>query len=102
MNKEEKMQAAKKMSSEERDQIMATAATVNNSINESMIQVQLQKPAQNAAATTTTATNALRSGSFVGVGDGIHNAEGIAKVIPLQKDGTSSILRLENLSQYWA
>jgi hypothetical protein len=96
MNEEEKMQAAKKMSSEERDRIMATAATVNNSINESMNQVQLQKPAQNTAATTTTVTNALRSGSFVGASDGIHNAEGIAKVIPLQ-DGTSSILRLENL-----
>jgi hypothetical protein len=96
MNEEEKMQAAKNISSEERDQIMATAATVNNSINESMNQVQQQKPAQNTAATTTTAINALRSGFFVGVGDGIHNAEGIAKVISLQ-DGTSSILRLENL-----
>ena len=39
--------------------------------------------------------NVLRTGSFVGAGDGIHNAEGIAKIIPLQ-DG-SSILRLENL-----
>jgi hypothetical protein len=95
MNEDEKMQAAKQMSSEERDQIMATAAIVNNSINESMNQVQLQQqPAQNT--TTTPATNALRSGSFVGVGDRIHNAEGIAKVIPLQ-DRTSSILRLENL-----
>lgn len=39
--------------------------------------------------------NVLRTGSFVGAGDGIHNAKGIAKIIPLQ-DG-SSILRLENL-----
>ena len=37
----------------------------------------------------------MRIGSFVGSGDGIHNAEGMAKVIPLQ-DG-SNILRLENL-----
>ena len=37
----------------------------------------------------------MRTGSFVGVGDGIHNADGMAKVIPLQ-DG-SNILRLENL-----
>jgi hypothetical protein len=37
----------------------------------------------------------LRTGSFAGVGDGIHNAEGMAKVIPLQ-DG-SNILRLEDL-----
>ncbi|MGQ0638243.1 MAG: DM13 domain-containing protein [Nitrososphaerota archaeon] len=34
------------------------------------------------------------SGSFVGAGDGIHNAEGISKVISLE-DGTS-ILRFEN------
>jgi hypothetical protein len=39
--------------------------------------------------------NVLRTGSFVGAGDGIHNAEGLAKIIPLQ-DG-SSILRLEKL-----
>ena len=39
--------------------------------------------------------NVLRTGSFVGAGDRIHNAEGIAKIIPLQ-DG-SSILRLEKL-----
>jgi len=34
------------------------------------------------------------SGSFVGVGDGIHDAEGVAKVISLE-DG-SNVLRLEN------
>ena len=89
MNEEEKMQAAKQMSIQERDQIMATASKVNNSIDESMDQVQQQT--QNNAATT----NVLRTGSFVGVGDGIHNAEGTAKVIPLQ-DG-SNILRLEDL-----
>ena len=90
MNEEEKMQAAKQMSIQERDQIVATASKVNNSIDESMDQVQQQT--QNNAATT---TNVLRTGSFVGVGDGIHNAEGMAKVIPLQ-DG-SNILRLEDL-----
>jgi hypothetical protein len=73
---------------------MATAATVNNSINESMNQVQLQQQPDQNTTTTTTAKNSLRSGSFVGVNDGIHNAEGIAKVIPLQQG--SNILRLEN------
>jgi Electron transfer DM13 len=89
MNEEEKMQAAKQMSTQERDQIMATASKGNNSIDESMDQVKQQT--QNNAATT----NLLRTGSFVGVGDGIHNAEGTAKVIPLQ-DG-NNILRLEDL-----
>ena len=34
-------------------------------------------------------------GTFVGAGDGIHNAEGIAKIIPLQDE--NKVLRLENL-----
>ena len=95
MNEEEKMQAAKQMSSQERDEIMDAATRVNNSIDESMGQTPLQQQPQNTTSTTTTRQDALRTGSFVGVGDGIHNAEGIAKVIPLQ-DG-SNILRLENL-----
>ena len=96
MDEEEKMQAANQMSSQERDEIMAAAARLNNSIDESMGQTPLQQQPQNTTSTTTTTRqDALRTGSFVGVGDGIHNAEGIAKVIPLQ-DG-SNILRLENL-----
>ena len=98
MNEEEKMQAAKQMSSQERDTIMAVSARVNNSIDESMDQIllQQQRPQNTTSPVTNTYTpNALRTGSFVGVGDGIHNAEGMAKVIPLQ-DG-SNILRLENL-----
>jgi hypothetical protein len=96
MNEEEKMQAAKQMSSQERDTIMTVSARVNNSLDESMDQILLQQLPQNTTSSVTNnTTNALRTGSFVGVGDGIHNAEGIAKVIPLQ-DG-SNILRLENL-----
>jgi hypothetical protein len=98
MNEEEKMQTAKQMSPQERDEIMSAAARVNNSIDESMDQTPLQ-PQSQPQNVTSTATNArqdtLRTGSFVGVGDGIHNAEGMAKVLPLQDGG--NILRLENL-----
>ena len=98
MNEEEKMQTAKQMSPQERDEIMSAAARVNNSIDESMDQTPLQ-PQSQPQNLTSTATNArqdtLRTGSFVGVGDGIHNAEGMAKVLPLQDGG--NILRLENL-----
>jgi hypothetical protein len=94
MNEEEKMQAAKQMSSQDRDEIMAAAARINNSIDESMDEMLSQRQPQNTATNTTT-PDAFRTGSFVGVGDGIHNAEGMAKVIPLQ-DG-SNILRLEDL-----
>ena len=98
MNEEEKMQGAKQMSSQERDEIMSAAAKVNKSLDESMDQTLLeQQPSQpqNTTSITSTRQSALRTGSFVGVGDGIHNAEGIAKVIPLQE--RSNILRLENL-----
>ena len=99
MNEEEKMQAAKQMSPQERDEIMSAAAKVNNSLDESMDQIlsQQQQPQlqNNTTSTTSTRQSTLRTGSFVGVGDGIHNAEGIAKVIPLQDK--SNTLRLENL-----
>jgi hypothetical protein len=97
MNEEEKMQAAKQMSSQERDTIMTVSARVNNSIDESMDQIllQQQRPQNTTSSVINTTTNALRTGSFVGIGDGIHNVEGMAKVIPLQD--WSNILRLENL-----
>jgi Electron transfer DM13 len=99
MNEEEKMQAAKQMSPQERDEIMSAAAKVNNSLDESMDQTlsqqQQAQPQNNTTSTTNIGQNTLRTGTFVGVGDGIHNAEGIAKVVQVQ-DG-NNILRLENL-----
>lgn len=93
MNENEKLQAARQMSSQEIDEIMSSAAGVNNSINEPMNQTL--QPQQRTLNNTTTTSSVLRTGSFIGVGDGIHNAEGTAKVIPLD-DGTN-ILRLESL-----
>jgi hypothetical protein len=98
MNEEEKMLAAKQMSLQERDEIMSVAARLNNSLDESMDQTLIQQPQpqpQNTTSTTNTGQDTLRTGSFVGVGDGIHDAKGMAKIISLQ-DG-SNILRLENL-----
>ena len=92
MSEEEKLDTAKQMSPEEREEIMTTASKINNSVNESMDQIpQQQQQTQNTITTAST----LRTGSFVGVGDGIHNA-GEAKVIPFQNEN-SNILRLENL-----
>jgi electron transfer DM13 len=93
MSEEEKLDTAKQMSPEKREEIMTIASKINNSVNESMDQIpQQQQQTQNTITTAST----LRTGSFVGVGDGIHNAEGEAKVIPFQ-NGDSNILRLENL-----
>jgi hypothetical protein len=94
MDEDEKMQAAKQMSTKEREEIMNSSAQVNNSINEPMNRTLVQE-GQQQTLNVTAIPDVLRTGSFVGAGDGIHNAEGIAKIIPLQ-DG-SSILRLEDL-----
>jgi hypothetical protein len=87
------------MSSQDRDEIMSAAARVNNSLNEPMDQTLLQQqqpqPQNNTTSTTNTRQETLRRGTFVGARDRIHNAEGVAKVVPLQ-DG-SNILRMENL-----
>ena len=94
MNEDEKIQAARQMSTKEIEEIMNSAAEVNNSIDEDMNRTLVQE-GQQQTLNTTAMPNVLRTGSFVGAGDGIHNADGIAKIVPLQ-DG-SNILRLENL-----
>jgi electron transfer DM13 len=96
MNEKEKMQAAKQMSLQERDTIMDAAARVNNSIDESLDQTPIQQQqSQNTTPIINSTPITMRTGSFVGVGDGIHDSKGMAKIIPL-RDG-SNILRLENL-----
>jgi Electron transfer DM13 len=85
MSEEERIEKGQQMSIEERDMIMKGAAQTNGStVNEEM---------------TTTGgeggeTSTVYAGTFVGVSDGIHNAEGQAKVIKLS-DG-SNFLRLED------
>ena len=74
------------VSKQEKDSIMITAAKENSTVNESM-------DANVARQEATLFQNKL-SGNFIGVNDGIHNAEGVAKVIVLD-DGTN-VLRLEN------
>ena len=59
---------------------------INNTINETL------PTAGDGTSATINATPL--SGTFVGVGDGIHNAEGTAKIVSLN-DG-SKILRFEN------
>ena len=72
----------------------------SNSSNNTNIIDEAMNDAVSPSSSTTTASdglnNAIISGSFIGVNDGIHNAEGIAKVIPLQQND-ANVLRLENL-----
>lgn len=82
MSEEERIEKGQQMSNEERDMIMKTAAQTNGTtINDNM-------------ATIGEDISTTYSGTFVGVNDGIHNAEGMAIVIRL--DDSNMILRLEN------
>lgn len=84
MTEEDRIQEAQNMTQQEKQMIMTEAAKVNNTVIE------------NISMTTTKETaNKTLAGTFVGAGDGFHNAEGVAKLIQVG-DGTN-ILRLENL-----
>jgi hypothetical protein len=82
MSEEERIEAGSQMNEQEKNQIMLEFAGMNTSIDESMSQGN-------------ETNDYLLIGSFVGVGDGIHDAQGVAKVIPIE--GGSNVLRLEDL-----
>jgi hypothetical protein len=84
-SEEERVEKGQQMATEEKNAILRGAAqTTGNTVNENMTE----------AAATTLGQTSLFLGEFVGVNDGIHDAEGMAKVIQL--DDASVILRLEN------
>jgi lipopolysaccharide export LptBFGC system permease protein LptF len=87
MTEDEKINAAKNMTVEEKDTIMKMAAEQDTTINETMNTIM--DISQNREENKN-----LIVGDFVGVNDGIHNAEGKAKILALS-DG-SQILRLED------
>src|ERR687891_2422480 len=82
MSEEERIEAGNQMNEQEKNQIMLEFAGMNTSIDESMSQ-------------GSETNDSLLTGSFIGVGDGIHDAQGIVKVIPVESGG--NILRLEDL-----
>jgi hypothetical protein len=82
-NEEQRVEKGQHMTTEEKDAILRGAAQTNgNTVN------------QNMTEATSLGHTSLAMGKFIGVNDGIHNAEGLAKVIRL--DDNSMILRLEN------
>jgi Electron transfer DM13 len=89
MNEQDRMNAAKQMSQREKNMVMIGAGQINNTVNAMTPGTIKQQQQVNA-----TITSKIRTGSFIGAGDGFHNAEGLAKVIPLG-DG-STVIRLEN------
>jgi hypothetical protein len=76
-------QVGKNMTQEEKNIVMNEFSKQNSTVDENMSETAM--PLETKPIT----------GTFMGAGDGIHNAEGVAKVISLQ-DG-NKVLRLENL-----
>ena len=95
MSEEERIEAGNRMDEQERNQIMLEFARMNTSINESMAQINESLLEQQTSQTGNETSDLLLTGSFVGVGDGIHDAQGIAKVIPIEDGG--NVVRLEDL-----
>jgi len=82
MTEEQRVQSAKNMTEEEKHIVINEFSKQNSTVNENM---------------TDSTINNINSlmGNFVGAGDGFHNVEGVAKVIPLSYGKT--FLRVENL-----
>jgi hypothetical protein len=88
MNEQDRMNAAKQMSQREKNMVMIGAGQINNTVN-AMTPGTIKQQQVHA-----TITSKIMTGSFIGAGDGFHNAEGLAKVIPL--GDKSTVIRLEN------
>ncbi len=99
MNEQDRINAAKQMNQRQKNMVMIGAAQINNTMNENVVASQgiINKQQQQLlSATNTTTVSTIRTGSFIGAGDGFHNAEGLAKVIPSDGRGGRTILRLED------
>ena len=83
MTEEQRAQAAKNMTQNEKEMIMNEFSKQNATVNESMNETKMTNDMM------------ILMGNFVEAGDGFHKAEGIVKVINLA-DGRT-FLRLENL-----
>ena len=83
MTEEQRIQAAKNMTQNEKEMVMNQFSKQNSTVNENMSETSMPKD-----------TKPLM-GNFVDAGDGFHKAQGVAKVINLA-DG-KTFLRLENL-----
>jgi hypothetical protein len=83
MTEEQRVQAARNMTQNEKEVIMNEFSKQNATVNENMNE------------TTVTNNTMALMGNFIDAGDGFHKAEGIAKVVNLA-DGRT-FLRLENL-----
>jgi hypothetical protein len=83
LSEEERIEVAKNMTREKAMMIGIMAAKQNTTVDENVTLPIIEQ----------TPNNTL-TGTFIGIGDGFHNVEGTAKVIPVESG--AQILRLEN------
>ncbi len=86
MSENERITTVKNMTNEQKNNMLLQFAELgNNSRMDDSLNINMATEPNQSSETAT----------FVGVNDGVHNAEGLAKIIPLSNN--SNILRLENL-----
>jgi predicted RND superfamily exporter protein len=90
MTEDERAKVVESMSASLKNKLMIQYANSNDAMT------NVIDGSMNETVKLSESHNSLLSGSFIGVNDGVHNAEGTAKVVPLQQVN-SNILRLENL-----
>ncbi|MDW0137507.1 MAG: DM13 domain-containing protein [Nitrososphaeraceae archaeon] len=83
LSEEQRIEVAKNMTREKAMMIGIMAAKQNTTVDENVTLPIIEQ----------TPNNTL-TGTFIGIGDGFHNVEGAAKVIPVESG--AQILRLEN------
>lgn len=85
MSENERVRVAENMSNSQKNQLMIQYANSNNGNSSKIDEVM------NKTVISFESDQPLISGAFVGVNDGIQNAEGTAKIIPLQDN--TNVLR---------
>jgi hypothetical protein len=102
LTEDARVKAAENMSTSQKNELMIQYANSDGRNNTSILNEPMNETASfsssssSPSSTSAGLNNSIISGSFIGVNDGIHNAEGTAKIIPLQHDD-ANVLRLENL-----
>ncbi len=102
LTEDARVKAAENMSTSQKNELMIQYANSDSSNNTSILDEPMNETASFSSSSSSPSStsdgldNSIISGSFIGVNDGIHNAEGTAKIIPLQHDD-ANVLRLENL-----
>ena len=100
MTEDERAKAAENMSTSQKNELMTRYANLDNNNATNIIDETMNETVSISSSSSLSSSaglnNSILSGSFTGANDGIHNAQGTARVIPLQQDD-AKVLRLENL-----